>query len=50
MQTGEGIITKIYSWIWHPSNSDETLTDWAAFLILALLAAYLWSTVIRVVD
>jgi hypothetical protein len=50
MQTGEGIITKIYSWIWHPSNSNETLTDWLAFVILILLVAYLWSTVIRVVD
>lgn len=50
MQTGEGIITKIYSWIWHPSNSSETLTDWFAFLIVVLLFAYLWSTVIKVVD
>lgn len=50
MQTGEGIITKIYSWVWHPSNSDETLTDWFAFFVLVLIAGYLWSTVIKVVD
>ena len=50
MQTGAGIITKIYSWIGHPGNSEETLTDWFAFFILALIASYLWSTVIKVID
>lgn len=49
MQFGEGIITKIYSWTWHPGNSQEPITDWIAFFILALIVAYLWSTVIRVV-
>lgn len=50
MQTGEGIITKIYSWIWNPSNSGETLTDWFAFVVLILIVAYLWSTVIKAID
>lgn len=50
MQTGEGLITKIFSWISHPYNSQEQLSDWAAFTMLALLAAYLWSTVIREID
>jgi hypothetical protein len=50
MQTGEGIVTKIYTWIWHPSNSNETLMDWFAFFVLVLIASYLWSTVIKVVD
>jgi hypothetical protein len=50
MGTGTGIISKIYSWVWHPSNSSETMSDYAAFLILALIAAFLWSTVIKVVD
>jgi hypothetical protein len=50
MQTGEGIISKIYSWVYHPGNSQETLSDWAAFFVLALIAAYLWSTVIRAID
>jgi hypothetical protein len=50
MNTGEGIISKIYAWVWHPGNSTETLSDWAAFFVLALIAGYLWSTVIKVVD
>jgi hypothetical protein len=47
MNAGEGIITKIYSWVWHPSNSNETVMDWSAFFVLALIAGYLWSTVIK---
>jgi hypothetical protein len=50
MQTGEGLITKIFSWIGHPYNSSEQLSDWAAFFVLALIASYLWSTVIREID
>jgi hypothetical protein len=50
MNYGEGIITKIYRWVWHPSDSGETLSDWAAFLVLTLIAGYLWSTVIKTVD
>jgi hypothetical protein len=50
MNFGEGIISKIYSWVWHPGNSGETLTDWLAFFVLALIAGYLWSTVITVVE
>jgi hypothetical protein len=47
MQSGAGIITKIYSWVWHPGNSAEGITDWFAFFAVALIASYLWSTVIR---
>lgn len=47
MQYGEGIITKIYSWIWHPQNSDETVSDWIGFLALAILLSFLWTTVLR---
>lgn len=50
MNTGEGIITKIFSWAAHPGNSAEPITDWVAFAILAVLAGYLWSTVIKQVD
>lgn len=50
MQFGEGLISKIYSWTWHPSNSDETVNDWLAFLVLALIASFLWSTVIKAID
>lgn len=44
---GQGIITKIFSWILHPGQSNEQLSDWAAFLVLALIAGFLWSTVVR---
>ena len=47
MGTGAGIITKIYSWVWHPGNSGESIVDWFAFFAVALIASYLWSTVIR---
>lgn len=50
MQSGEGIITKIFSWITHPGNSAEDVSDWFAFVVLALIAGYLWSTVIKSVD
>lgn len=50
MQTGEGLITKIYAWVWTPSNSTETISNWIAFFVLALIASYLWSTVISVID
>lgn len=50
MEYGAGIISRIYTWVWHPGNSEETLVDWTAFFILALIAAYLWSTVIKQVD
>jgi len=50
MNYGDGIISKIYGWIWHPGNSQETLTDWSLFLVLALIASFLWATVIRMFD
>jgi hypothetical protein len=50
MNTGEGIISKIFSWVAYPGNGPEELTDWFAFFALALIASYLWSTVIKVID
>lgn len=50
MEYGAGLISRIYAWTWHPGNSDEPITDWIAFFILALIAAYLWSTVVKAVD
>lgn len=47
MEYGAGIISKIYGWVWHPGNSEETITDWIAGLVVILIVAYLWSTVIR---
>ena len=50
MNTGDGIISKIFSWVYHPGNSDETMIDWFAFFVLALIVSYLWSTVITVIE
>jgi hypothetical protein len=50
MNYGEGIISKIYSWVWHPSNSEETLGDYAAGLVVVLALAFLWATVIRMIE
>jgi len=50
MSTGEGIISKIFSWIGHPSTSNETLSEWAMFLVLVLIASFLWATVIHMIE
>jgi len=50
MNYGEGLISKVFTWIWHPSNSEETLTDWAGFLVLVLIVSFLWSTVIKMAE
>lgn len=50
MNAGQGLITKIYSWVWHPSNSSETIYDWFAFFVAVVILSYLWSTVITVVE
>lgn len=47
MQFGEGLITKIFTWIAHPGNSDETLQDYAGFLALVLIVSFLWTTVLK---
>lgn len=47
MEYGEGLITKIFSWIWHPGNSDETVGDWIGFLALVLIVSFLWTTVLK---
>jgi hypothetical protein len=44
----QGIITKIFSWITHPSESEDgTVIEWFAGLVLILIVSFLWSTVVR---
>lgn len=50
MNYGEGIITKIYSWVWSPSNDNATLEDWALGLVVIIIVAFLWSTVVRMLE
>jgi hypothetical protein len=41
-----GVISKCFDWLWHPQNDDSTVTQWVAGLVLILIAAFLWSTVV----
>lgn len=47
MNYGDGLISKTFSWIWHPSNSNETLGEWAGGLVVILILAFLWGTVVN---
>lgn len=42
-----GIITKIFAWITHTSYDDSTTLDWAAGVVVILILAFLWSTVVN---
>ena len=50
MGSGQGLITKIYTWVWHPSNSSETIYEWFGFFVAVLILSYMWSTVIPIVT
>lgn len=45
-----GLISKTFSWVTHPLNDTSTVVDWFAGLVLILILAYLWSTVIRMIE
>jgi hypothetical protein len=42
-----GSISKIFDWLQSPIQSDSTISDWAAGLVLILIVSFLWSTVVR---
>lgn len=42
-----GIVSDIGGWLSHPLYSEGTLGSWSAGLILILIVAFLWATVIR---
>lgn len=50
MQSGSGLITRTLNWITHPSYSDTNLATWGAFLGLTLIAAFLWTTVVKQIE
>jgi hypothetical protein len=51
MQYGEGLISKILAWLWHPSNDDSTtLQDWGAGLVVVMLMIFAWSTVVKMIE
>ena len=45
-----GLISKAFSWMTHPLNDTSTPIEWLAGLVLVLILAYLWSTVIRMIE
>lgn len=44
-----GLIEKIFTWIWTPSNDQTELTEWAAGLVAILVVAFLWTTALRII-
>ncbi len=42
-----GVISKIFDWGTHPQFDNSTITQWVAGLIVLLIIAFLWSTVIQ---
>lgn len=42
-----GLISKLFAWGSQPLTSKGTTTQWAAALVVILIVAFLWSTVVR---
>jgi hypothetical protein len=45
-----GLISKLFSWGISPLNDESTINQWAAGLVLVLIAAFLWSTVVNKIE
>lgn len=45
-----GLVSKIFGWAFHPLNDDSDVNEWLAGLVLLLIIAFLWSTVIRMIE
>lgn len=46
----KGLISQTLDWITHPSQSEGDVSHWAAGLVLILVLAFLWSTVVKQLD
>jgi hypothetical protein len=42
-----GLATRVNTWFAHPFNANGSVLQWAAFVGVIAIAAYLWSRVIR---
>lgn len=42
-----GILRGIFDWTTHASYDSTTTVDWAAGLVVILILAFLWSTVVN---
>jgi hypothetical protein len=45
-----GIISQTLDWLTHPVYSDASVGEWAAGLVLILVVAFLWSTVVSQIE
>jgi hypothetical protein len=45
-----GLLSNVLQWISYPSKSSITLKEWAAFLAVAIIVAFLWSTVVGAIS
>lgn len=45
-----GLVSGIFDWGQHPLYSRGTLLDWGAGLVLVLILAFLWKTVVDRID
>lgn len=43
----KGLLTQTLAWIEHPGNSQGSLVEWAAGLVLILILSFLWTTVVK---
>lgn len=42
-----GLISKTFTWFAHPFNDQSTPIEWLAGLVLLLIVAFMWSTVVK---
>lgn len=42
-----GLVSGTIQWITHPLYSEETVGQWLAFVVIILIASFLWSTVVK---
>lgn len=46
----KGIVSGIFDWGQHPLYSQGTLVEWGAGLVLVLILAFLWKTVVDRIE
>lgn len=46
---GNGLISKMGTWFMHPFHDKSTTGEWFAGLVLLLIIAFLWSTVVKMI-
>ena len=45
-----GLISQTLNWITHPSESEGTPMEWLAGLLVVIILAFLWSTVLKQME